>query len=106
MTTYKMNLTSVAGGSVAGFTYFCCWPCVCDTQDFIRVDTKTIVTAAGPRQYHFLVIGNPCNDPQKVRTLAISVPFPDIVIRTNPHRRCRRPSTKDPLGGTRGDLQP
>ena len=22
---------------VAGFMHYCCWPCVCDTQDFIRV---------------------------------------------------------------------
>ena len=43
--------------------YYCCWPCVCDTQDFIRVDTKTIRTAEGPQKFRVAVIGNPCDDP-------------------------------------------
>merc|ERR1711920_805751 len=50
---------------------YCCWPCVCDTQDFIRIDTKTIKTQDGvERQYHFAVIGNPCN-----REEELSKPF-------------------------------
>eukprot|EP00392_Amoebophrya_sp_AT5.2_P009873 g9904.t1 len=46
-----------------GYLHYCCWPCVCDTQDFIRVDTKTVVTknsGASGKQYWFTVIGNPC----------------------------------------------
>ena len=42
--------------------YYCCWPCVCDTQDFIRVDTLTVTTAEGPKQYHWAVVGNPCEN--------------------------------------------
>merc|ERR1712032_1227206 len=61
---YKMVLDRVDGTEVTGFTYYCCWPCVCDTQDFIRVDTLTVPTAEGPKQYQFLVIGDPCLDPQ------------------------------------------
>merc|ERR1712187_351069 len=61
---YKMLLDRVDGTEVTGFTYYCCWPCVCDTQDFIRVDTLTVPTAHGARQYEFLVIGDPCLDPQ------------------------------------------
>ena len=38
-----------------GFMYYCCWPCVCDTNDFIRVDTRNVTTAEGTRQYHFAV---------------------------------------------------
>jgi hypothetical protein len=33
---------------------------VCDTVDFLKLDTKTIETSEGPRQYWFTVIGNPC----------------------------------------------
>lgn len=66
---YKMVLDRVDGAEVVGFTYYCCWPCVCDTQDFIRVDTLTVPTSEGPRQYQFLVIGDPCLDTQA------SIPF-------------------------------
>jgi len=39
-TRYKMRLDHVDGsGKQEGFMYYCCWPCVCDTQDFIKVDT-------------------------------------------------------------------
>jgi len=64
---YGMQLERAAGGgSVFGYTYFCCWPCVCDTRDFIRVDTKTVrvQTESGftDKQYHFTVIANPCEN--------------------------------------------
>jgi hypothetical protein len=40
---------------------------VCDTQDFIRVDTKNITLVNGEtRKYHFAVIGNPCNHPEEL----------------------------------------
>ncbi|CAK0847647.1 unnamed protein product [Prorocentrum cordatum] len=46
---YKLTLQRASGhGSVAGFMHYCCWPCVCDTQDFIKVDTKTVVTLRAP----------------------------------------------------------
>jgi len=60
---YKYSLPKVAGGSLNGFVYHCCSPCVCDTQEFIRVDTKTVQTAAGPRKFNFQVVGNPCSSP-------------------------------------------
>jgi len=50
-----------------GFLHYCCWPCVCDTQDFLRVDSKTITTSDKGEQKHFFVtIGNPCNHPEKL----------------------------------------
>jgi hypothetical protein len=49
---------------ISGMLYFCCSPCVCDTQEFIKVDTKTITTKDGPKQYYFTVIGNPCLHPE------------------------------------------
>lgn len=64
---YLLRLPSVASGQrEAGFMHYCCWPCVCDTQDFIRVDTKTITTAEGPKQFRFAVIGNPCDRPTQL----------------------------------------
>lgn len=76
---YKMVLDRVDGTEATGFTYYCCWPCVCDTQDFIRVDTLTVPTAEGPRQYEFLVIGDPCLDPQA------SIPYqaPEVTCDAN-----------------------
>ena len=34
---------------------------VCDTLEFIKLDTKTIDTADGQREYWFAVIGDPCD---------------------------------------------
>ena len=64
-TRYRMSLERVDGsGKVAGSMYYCCWPCVCDTNDFIRVDTKTVVTAdQGARVFNVSVIGDPCLKP-------------------------------------------
>lgn len=71
VTRYKLRLDHVDGsGKRAGFMYYCCWPCVCDTQDFIRVDTKTIRTADGSHEYMVAVIGNPCDRPA-----ALTKPF-------------------------------
>jgi len=66
-TRYRLNLSLVGGGKRRGYMYYCCWPCVCDTQDFIRVDTKTITNLNGEvRQYHFAVLGNPCEHPEEL----------------------------------------
>jgi len=70
---YKLTLQKADGsGSMAGFMHYCCWPCVCDTQDFIKVDTKTIVTSEGERKYNFVVLGNPCARPEE-----LTKPFAD-----------------------------
>jgi len=63
---YRLTLPLVAGGSKTGYMHYCCWPCVCDTQDFIRIDTKTVKTADGERQYHFAVLGNACDKPEEL----------------------------------------
>lgn len=66
-TRYRLNLKKVGGGRHTGYMYYCCWPCVCDTQDFIRVDTKNVTLADGTtRKYHFAVIGNPCDHPEEL----------------------------------------
>lgn len=66
-TRYKMSLDRVDGhGKQEGFMYYCCWPCVCDTEDFIRVDTKTVRTRDGPKKYNVAVIGNPCDRPAEL----------------------------------------
>jgi len=66
-TRYRLTLPVVGGGTASGFMYYCCWPCVCDTQDFIRVDTRNVTLASGEsRQYHWAVVGNPCDDPSQL----------------------------------------
>merc|ERR1712193_171799 len=66
-TRYRLTLDKVGGGKRTGYMYYCCWPCVCDTQDFIRVDTKNVTTSGGEeRQYHFAVLGNPCDHPDQL----------------------------------------
>jgi len=77
-TRYRMKLNTVADEPVTGIVYYCCWPCVCDTQDFIKVDTKTVVTADGPEVHRFMVIGNPCNNPG-------SIPWEAPEVRCGPH---------------------
>lgn len=53
------HLKKVGGGTTSGWIYHCCWPCVCDSQDWLRVDTKTIASSDGDREWDVLVIGNP-----------------------------------------------
>jgi hypothetical protein len=66
---YGVELDSVTGERVKGFLHYCCWPCVCDTQDFIKVDTKTISLRGGEtREFYFAVIGNPCDNPAALHT--------------------------------------
>lgn len=65
---YRLDLHLAADKSRIrrGYMHYCCWPCVCDTQDFIRVDTKTVETSEGRTQYHFAVLGNPCEKPEEL----------------------------------------
>lgn len=63
---WLLALPKVEGGSIRGTLNFCCWPCVCDAQEFIKVDTKTVTTLEGPQQYYFAVIGNPCTHPENL----------------------------------------
>jgi len=67
-TRYRLTLPHVAGEELfSGYMYYCCWPCVCDTQDFIRVDTYNVTTSDGLENIrHFAVIGNPCDNPERL----------------------------------------
>jgi len=67
-TRYVLTLPLVSGGTATGFMYYCCWPCVCDTQDFIRVDTRTVASSDGESRLHFAVIGDPCRNASALRT--------------------------------------
>jgi len=68
---YRLTLPKLGGGYSTGYMHYCCWPCVCDTQDYIRVDTKNVTLVDGSgRQFQFAVIGNPCNNPSQ-----LEVPF-------------------------------
>lgn len=65
-TNYKVTLPVIGGGTQTGVTHHCCWPCICDEHDFVQVDTKTIPTSEGPKQYNMLVLGDPCKHPDKL----------------------------------------
>jgi len=71
-TIYKVTLPRVTGGKVSGAVRHCCWPCICDMHDLVRVDTKTMETADGKKNYDFLVIGDPCKN-----ETALDAPFKD-----------------------------
>lgn len=52
---------------VTGFVHYCCWPCVCDTQDYIHIDTLNVTSQDGiTRRHYFAVIGNPCDHPERL----------------------------------------
>ena len=64
---YRLTLSKLGGGHSTGYMHYCCWPCVCDTQDFIKVDTKSVMLSNGVlRKFQFAVIGNPCDDPDQL----------------------------------------
>lgn len=72
-TRYRVTLPMIGGGVKQGLMYYCCWPCICDTLDFLRVDTKTVALKDGQsRSYHFAVMGNPCKNPA-----ALTTPYTD-----------------------------
>lgn len=90
---YKLTLKSVVADQPqqSGFMYYCCWPCVCDTQDFIKVDTRTVTTADGPRKLRFAVIGNPCDNAESLLKTFVQ-PFgyrSTTLEREAPEVRCR-----------------
>merc|ERR1719261_863824 len=66
-TRYLMTLDTVLSAQQTGHVYFCCWPCVCDTQDFLKVDTRSVtVRGGGTHTLQFLVIGNPCAEASRI----------------------------------------
>lgn len=65
-TKYRVMLPKVGGGWATGITRHCCWPCMCDITEMVRVDTKTIQAADGSKKFNFLVIGDPCVHPEKL----------------------------------------
>uniref|UniRef100_A0A6V0K7G6 Uncharacterized protein n=1 Tax=Zooxanthella nutricula TaxID=1333877 RepID=A0A6V0K7G6_9DINO len=65
-TMYKTTLPRVGGGTVTGVVRHCCWPCICDMNEHVRVDTKTVSTADGPHLLNVLVIGDPCLRPDEL----------------------------------------
>lgn len=72
-TRYRLQLPMIGGGVKRGLMYYCCWPCICDTLDFLKVDTKTVQLKGGTsRSYQFVVMGNPCKNP-----VAMTAPYTD-----------------------------
>uniref|UniRef100_A0A7S2L855 Subtilisin n=1 Tax=Zooxanthella nutricula TaxID=1333877 RepID=A0A7S2L855_9DINO len=65
-TIYRTTLPRVGGGTATGVVRHCCWPCICDTSEHVRVDTKIVPTADGPHRLNALVIGDPCLKPAEL----------------------------------------
>ena len=100
---YRLTLPHVGGGLESGIMYYCCWPCVCDTQDFIRIDTLNVTTLDGMRQYRFAVLGNPCSRPEMLDAEFLQ-PFDGRMTtlrREAPEVRCDGPGP--PIGATVSD---
>ena len=71
--TYLYSLPRLGSSELAvGLIHHCCTPCVCDTQDLVRTDSKTITLKDGPHPFTFAVIGDPCQSPR-----SLARPFTD-----------------------------
>lgn len=64
---YQLELEHAAGHRVKVYMHYCCWPCVCDVQDFVKIDTMDVETKDGVVSMHFAVIGDPCEHPEKLK---------------------------------------
>jgi len=53
-----------------GNVHVCCWPCVCDLQEFVKVDRLDVQTRDGTVTFDVLVIGDPCIRPHEIPSLA------------------------------------
>merc|ERR1719230_875821 len=81
--------------------YYCCWPCVCDTKDFMRVDSKTLRIKDGSggivdKKFWFSVIANPCDEEEKLSEMFYQ-PFgrgKTSIIESAPEVRCEINSEK------------
>lgn len=86
VSTQQAMLQRVEGGTSQGIVHTCCWPCACDLMDFASVDTKTVATLDGAREYDFLVVGNPCQHPEKLEE-----PLTDPIYGYFPHLKDSMP---------------
>jgi len=73
-----------------GNVQVCCWPCVCDLQEFVKSDTLDVMTSEGERTFDVLVIGDPCINPKKIPRRAPEVRCEDgaltgATLSTNGH---------------------
>jgi len=59
--------------TVSGSSHVCCWPCVCDLQEFVKADTLEVDTKYGRTTFDVLVIGDPCVHPERIPSRAPEV---------------------------------
>merc|ERR1712156_1377679 len=57
---------SNTGQSTTGSVSVCCWPCVCDLQEFVKAYTLEVETREGRSTLDVLVIGDPCVQPERI----------------------------------------
>ena len=71
--TYRYSLPHLGSAEPAvGLIHHCCTPCVCDTHDLVKTDSKRVELADGVVTFNFTVIGDPCANPG-----ALASPFTD-----------------------------
>ena len=53
----EFKKSSNPGQTESGSVHVCCWPCVCDLQEFVKTDTLDVDTKNGRTTFDVLVIG-------------------------------------------------
>jgi hypothetical protein len=79
---YDKVLEDVNGVPVSGVMVHCCAPCICDSTDWLTVDTKTVTTSDGPQEYSFVVLGKFC-EAAGTDTSLIPEEAPDVTCTGN-----------------------
>merc|ERR1711973_1081423 len=72
-TNIQFKKASNPSQSEFGNVHVCCWPCVCDLQEFVKTDTLEVDTKYGRTSFHVLVIGDPCVHPERIPSRAPEV---------------------------------
>jgi len=62
----NLQLRDLSGNVEKGSVHVCCWPCICDLQQFVHTDELKISTKNGMHSFTALVIGDPCIKPEKI----------------------------------------
>merc|ERR1712156_172888 len=72
-TNIQFKKASNPSQTESGNVHVCCWPCVCDLQEFVKTDTLDVDTKYGRTSFDVLVIGDPCVHPERIPSRAPEV---------------------------------
>jgi len=62
----KIKKATNTNAEELGSVHVCCWPCICDIQQFVKTDYMWINTKTGWEYFKMFVIGDPCLNPSKI----------------------------------------